>query len=397
MTVRMLDHRRCTLMIPVVAVLNTLAVLHSIAPAQTMPKDFDALRDTSKIELLMLKLEQREEAVRNVKARFVTLMYNVELSEGKTGARLSDNHKLGSDNRYDCELARRDGNYRMSIAWFVPEQPDRPTLKAITSMDVKSGVSRSIATRPESPQVYGAIDTIPDSMIEAGRFFYWFADSFHKEVEEYPILYLLKKRDLVRYGGLSEQGLVRISITESEPRNDFHDTREVLLDPEKGYLPVRIHRRWEFRDKPDNGVSSFSDQTTQVAETKELNGVWFPTHIVKTVFGRWSSSEGFASVYDTSVEEITLGDVTPADLEVHFPEDAKVHDKIRGQWHVVRDGTLQGAEPLGLEPQEIELAGEIAPSTDWLRTVGYVVVGTGLLLLFMSVVRGYRRKKRGSV
>lgn len=333
---RIKDYRKlCILLILLVAGFVTLGCTRAAAGEAISASDFKSLPDNDKLRVLVKALQEREKATANIKASFVTRFYNVEFSNGKFGKKLGREHPCGQiDCRYECELARKDGDYRMKVLWYVMEEPDRPTATVQTWMDTKSGVAKSIAECLGNSRVYGTIDTKPNGIIDAGEFFYWFDDAFGKS-EDHPITFLLEKRDLIKFEGANKDGLVEISVSKHDVKRNYVDVQEFSLDPQKGFLPVRIHRYWEYGDKLKDGVPFFSNQTTQIIETEEIGGVWFPSHWTKHIVGRSSTAKGFASVHDTTVGKIVLGKVTDTDFELAFPAGTHVNDMIRGGWHVV--------------------------------------------------------------
>jgi hypothetical protein len=321
MSYRFTRQMRRSVHIAVIAMV-VLETAQGLSQAQMTAKEFDALPDADKRTVLVRTLQERERAVRNLQAPSVTRLYTVDYRDGKTGAFRKD---LG---RWVCELRRKDGNHWASIDWFLPEdEPDRPTAKVVTTMDAKSGVARSVAEHRQMKGVYGAIATQEDRMIQNAGFHYWFDATFDKP-QEFPISFLLKHQEAIKFEGLSRDGQeIQISLLfETSDGTPYEDSRTVWIDPQRGFMPVRMHRRWEY----DTPGRLRQETDTEVKKMEQVDGVWFPTHFTQTCVSGGSAEAGYAGVYETTVGEIRLGAMTDDDLHVHFADGVEVHDKIKG-------------------------------------------------------------------
>lgn len=374
-TVKVTSRRRVCRTVLIAAIATAvLETAQGPCHAQMTAQEFGALPDADKRTVLVNSLQARERAVQNLQASSATRVYNVEYRDGKTGSFLGD--VVG---RYVCELRRKDGSHWASIDWFIPSKPDRPNQKVITSLDAKSGVARSVAEQDAMKGVYGAIDTKEDVLIQANRFHYWFDANFEKP-QSFPISFLLKHRDAVKFEGVSDDGeLIRISLhVETNEGTPYKDVRTVWMDPQKGFLPVRMHWRWEYDSRP------LLDQNMDVAvlKTEQVDGVWFPTHFTETCTDSKSIAKGYAGVYETTVSKIRLGAMTDDDLQVRFTHGTEVQDRIKGAWFVANDATQSAPPP----------AKPVAPvsTRKWLIVANLVAV---LAVAGFLVLRSRRRTK----
>lgn len=351
-----------------------LEMARGLSQAQMTAKEFDALPDTDKRVVLVSSLEERERSVRNLQAQSTTHLYNVRYRNGKTGPLVKD---LG---RYVCELRRKDGNHWASIDWFLPEDPDHPNVKVITSMDAKSGVSKSVAQHVKMDGVYGAIATEEDIMIKSGHFHYWF-DALFDMAEEFPISFLLKHQEAVKFEGLSgDSQEIKITLHVEVPERQFQDTRTVWIAPQRGFMPVRMHRRWEYKATAPGRTPLYTETDSEVKKMEQVDGVWFPTHFTDTSIGRLSVAEGYASVFETTVGRIKLGAITDDDLKVNFGDKVQVQDRIKGVWFTA-DKATQSAPSFK--------AGATGEARKWLITVNLFAI---LAFTAFAALRKRRRK-----
>ncbi len=362
---------RCRESLPTLAAIAFvfLSSNRGICQIEMTAREFNELTDTDKRTVLVRTLEERERAVKNLRASSVTHVYNVEYRDGKTGAVVDDM------SRYVCELRRKDGNHWASIDWFLTKNPDRPNQKVITSKNIKDGLAKSVAEQDTLKGVYGAIATEEDLMIRTGRFHYWFDASFDKP-REFPISFLLKHKDTIQFQGLEEgDQLIKISL-DIQTRNGtpFQESRTLWLDPQKGLMPLKMHWRWEYETVPP----LYSEIETEIKELVQVQGVWLPVHFVETVIGRVSVADGYATVYETTASGIELGTMTDEDLDIRFPDGTEVEDRIKGAWFVAG--------------QSVQSAPSPAPKTS--RMASRWIVIANLVVLTVVAVAAWMSKRR---
>jgi hypothetical protein len=325
-----------------VAATFVCAVTAEPLPAQMTAQEFSVLPEPDQRSILVASLQQWQQATRNMQAKFETRVYNVEYQDGVTGDFKED------VSRYVCELRRKEGRHWASIAWFLPgDDPGAPLAQVVTSMDTEAGVARSIAEHRQMKGVYGAINTKEDNMIGTGRLHYWFDARFGK-AREFPIMFLLEHQNSIRFEGTSDDGqsVVISLLYESTSGTPFQDLRTVWLDPQRGFMPVRMHRRWEYDVSPRPAFYQIWD--VEVTKMRQIDEIWFPVHFTETATSSGSIKDGYAGVYETTVDLIHLGKMTDADLSVEFPEGVQVHDRIKGV-RFVADALTQSAPLTGVD------------------------------------------------
>lgn len=346
-----------------------LIVLHTSVGscrAQMTAQEFNAMSDADKRTILVNTLQDRERAVGNLRATSVTRLSNVVYRDGKLRSVLKD------VSRYDCELRRGKKGHWASINWFLSDILDRPTQEVITSLDVMSGVARSTAKQDGLKGIYGAIDNKEDMLIRASRFNYWFDANFEPP-QNFPISFLLKHQDAIKFDSPEKSSPeIRVSLhVKTDEGTPYQDTRTVWLDPRRGFMPVRMHWRWQYDSKPPLD----QDMVTEIKKLELVGGFWFPTHFTETCVCKKSIEEGYATVYETTVGKISLGTITENDLVVHFPVETEVHDRLKGVRFRANDATqaapLVSAREASKRPRQWLLV---------VTLVGLIVVSAILLL-----------------
>lgn len=357
-----------------VLVMIVLGVTPGASLAQITAQEFNALPDADKRTVLVSSLEERERSVRNLRATSVTRIGSVAYRDGTPRSAFEE---FG---RYDCELRRGKGGHWAKVNWFLTEQPDRPVQQVITSLNINSGIARSIAKQDRINGVHGAISTKEDSLIKAGRFFYWFGGTFDSP-REFLLSFLLQHQQQLKFEGIEENGQeIRVSLEVETNRGTPHkDTRTIWIDPRRGFMPVRMHWYWKF-DTPPPILDQ--NMVTEVKKMEQVNGVWIPTHFTETCTCEKSIVEGYATVYETTVSNISLGTVTEEDLYVSFPNGTEVHDRLKGVRFRAGESTQTAPEPG---------SAAISQSRTWLVTVNLVTI---VLLSAAILFSKYRKRAR---
>ncbi|MCP4675116.1 MAG: hypothetical protein GY854_06345 [Deltaproteobacteria bacterium] len=377
------------LRIPPIAALLVAVALNPNALAQMTAQEFDALPTEDKRTVLVSALQKRDEAVRNVRATSVTRTYIVAFRDGVVGNPI-EGRDLGRD---ECELRRDGGTYWANVKWIRPEDTKTPILQAKLSRDPEAGTTRSIARHGIASGAYGAISPREDKMLQSAEFLYWFDMTFDNE-DRFPIKFMLNHKDAIVFDGLTEDGTqVKLSLVVKSPCGTKTYTRAMRVDPQKGFMPTWIHRRRERRAAPYLDAT-FSEFDLTVEELKEIDGVWFPVRFRTVGSCTPSVKKGEACVFETEASEIDLGSVKPADMEIVFPDDMKVHDLFTGKWtlagaEIDPNAPTKPAEPIApLEPIEVSTG---QSRIVWL--IGIVVACVGAILLVVSM--RHRRSSPG--
>jgi len=283
---------------------------------------FNRLSRQDKLATVMSVYAQRARATANIEATSVTHVYNVHFVDGKPG-------KLKEDiARYVCRLRRADEVQWACVDWYRPKMPDRATNSVVTVIDRQAGIARSFATHVDLKRVYGSIDTHEDPITINARFHHWFDVGRLEPNEFFPLWYLMNHQRSLQFDPPDNEHEVRVSADAvKEEAEVVH--RTFWLDPTRGYLPMRICRKFEI------GAARWIQYDTEVTETKQVDGVWFPVHILETMTSHKSQTRGWVTIIETTVDGIKLGTVKKQDLKVVSPIGASVDDRLKGKRFIV--------------------------------------------------------------
>jgi hypothetical protein len=337
-------------------------------------EDFLALSDAERRALIQVALAERAVAMRNVQVNVVSISYNVAYKNGSLGASIKEN------GRFEADFSMLGGDYRAVIAWFVPEDKDRPSMRCETAMYRGEGVSRSLAEHGKLKGVYGAIDTKADAFLDNIGFLRWFDGTFRD-----PSFFVFQQLaalcdDLEFDATASTDNAVNAVLVFPDAKFDLVNRWEMLLSPSRGFLPVRL-RQQVFRGKSVSKEAVLvEDAVEEVVDSRLIEGVWFPWQTKTIVTGPLAEKVGFTTIRESTVGKIEVGRLQAADLAVEFPNGTEVHDRIRGEWFQV------GAPSPGTHPP--------ASSRNTWLIIGLNVTAVGLILFIFALFR--RRKLKAS-
>jgi len=236
----------------------------------------------------------------------------------------------------------------------------------------REGIGKSTVRFKGNDRTSGRIDTVHDIAEEDNRLAYWL-DGKHVPWGEYLFRFLVDHKDHYTIEAPVEQTMVRLTVPWQTMYNSKPwGTREFILDPSKGFLPIRGKGRWET-DKLTIGKTVWRTEEFEVGASQLVGDVWMPM-MLKEIIASSSGRPNQCAVLETKVTKIEWGTVEPKDLEVSFPPGMKIVDAIKGETYVV---DANG------EPTQVErVVGVEAPPpltkatrTNWLS----ILIGVGLL------------------
>lgn len=236
-----------------------------------------------------------------------------------------------------CREWRLGNSYRMDSDMFRPQ--DKQASQWVSDgFDGKKRVSRSKFT--DKTRKYGRIDTIHDSLLRDNHFLFWLSGEYPSQ-ENYLFQDIIKHKDDFDIQSPVEDKLVQLTI-DYQPgwTRKPGGKRVFLLDPNKGFLPVRGISRWEAMPA-NGGQRQWRIERFVVAESKLVGDVWMPIQLREEILS--SSAPKTIAVHGIKVTRIEQGKVKPADLIVPFTEDMTIVDAIKGVTYV----TDKAGKPVG--------------------------------------------------
>jgi hypothetical protein len=347
--------------------------------------DFGALTAVDQRLLLAAAFERRLEHAKNLFYESTTRIRNHEYRDGAVGKAVEPGR---SDRFRHWTLGR---SYRMEYDRFEEWSDGEPGLFASSHFNASDGTVRGVARIPNRNRVYGRIGVDRDPPTEANRFDYWL-DGEHNGMAEYLFRYLVDHREEYTVEVPFEVDKIRLTVP-WQPRssNKPLGTREFVLDPLKGFLPVRGFARRE--EKLRTGIVRWRTEEFIVEESRLVGDVWMPSKL-KELIGGSVLGPNVVNVYNTEIHRIEAGTVKPEDLEIHFPVGTEVIDAIKGL-HYFTDASGNPSGPVEKEVGGVFL-NEIPvpvmkppfPYGRWLFIAGAVVVVGGLAMHLVRRSRG---------
>ncbi|MGO9112544.1 MAG: M56 family metallopeptidase [Thermoguttaceae bacterium] len=325
---------------------NQPAKPETLQPVSIPAEDFSRLSAADQRSLLVHVFQRRLEQSHN-------LYYEVEESW-----KFYENHngELGTPRKDNPESRCRYRHWRLRDSFRVDqkryENPNdaEPSYCSSCGLNSAEGVARNtgIDLRGKTPP-HGQVQyPYPDDCSD--RYIYWFD---RKDPRPNPILgeylfpYLISHQEQFDIKSPIAGGKVQLTV----PWQPWWTTkpggkREYILDPEKGFLPVRCDSRWDdatlVRGKPQWRIEKLA-----VGESRLVGDVWMPTKLTdETIVSHMSD---MIAVCEMKVSRVEPGTVRPGDLFVPFTGGMQIHDTIEGVTYVT-DAAGNAAAPIKLEP-----------------------------------------------
>ena len=318
-------------------------------------------------DVLRQVLEDRQEKLRNVSVTTLTRVYNAKSTHGEIGETV---HEVM---RQRDEFYKLGPSYRLEFTLTRPGDP--PLYTSVSGYDSETGVSKMYIDHRDRTQRTARVGRQQDSVLGLYRYGRMLTGTVGERKRSYvsELLALWAKVSAIN---VDVDGEVRVETTQ-----EFSKSRVISnywFDSSQGYLLTRYEskRRWRSKGKEEFGTDGrFRDRYLKVLETKMASGLWLPMRFT-CVNEIHTLEDGVATVYDTEVESISLGDVTKSDLEVDFGRGTQVVDMLKSTVYVVGVPTTSPAE----EPAEVKRGG-------W-----WGLIGLNVALLCAYLI--YRSKSR---
>jgi hypothetical protein len=241
-------------------------------------------------------------------------------------------------------------------------------------------------------RAFGRIDTQQDTLT-LDRYIFWL-DGVYPDEETYLFRYLLRCAPELEIKVPVADGKVQL-VVGWKPGKPIYakrpGKRTLLLDPQRGFLPVRVESR------VDDGVDEHGKHlwwagTLTVDQSKLVGDVWMPT-IVTDRTSSCALPEVLSCVV-FRVSQIEQGRVKPADLEVPFTKGMQVVDAIKDVTYF----TDEKGNPLGKITPLRGSPGAAVPlkaSKSWIWRWSIGLVGLGFVLTCAALLRFRGRKAKG--
>jgi len=295
------------------------APVHGFLKADEFDR-FSQMSDKEKVNYLYLVFETRIKHAANLSYRLESSMggrrFNVPNTDTIDLYRVFEHRVL--NNSYTMRIdAPSSGDYHQMVSIFF---------------DGREGITKNYVNTPDNvaDTFFGRIDTSEDPMIRENRYTAWLSGNFLTEFhgEDYFIFSCLMQHKEQWEIELDAAGR-RVKLTSPYPErfvaDSFDGTRKLILDPQKGFMPLSGEFRWEATW---NDRNRWSEERFVVEESLLVDGVWMPIRMLIRL--RSSFHPEIETFFRMSISDITHGQVSEADMFLRFPEGTSVVDAIAG-------------------------------------------------------------------
>ena len=306
--------------------------------------------------------------------------------------------------RTEGKMVRREGQTQVFSYWQLGDdyklvqesfQEDKSRIhKTSAEWNAQDGVYKNMYEQDGLNRTFGRVDTEKNgSVMLNDDYAFWLSAGSTEMKDISPRYYLfplfLEFQDTWNITTSAENKTVEISFTYDPWPNRTYDTKEgilsALLDPEKGYMPVRISIQQNFT----LGGNHWTESVVTVQESQLVRDMWMPMVLVKRTGSDVLQKQ--VTILTTTIDRIEQGNVTPADVKITFPEGCEITDAISGDAYTI------GADGKPIESTIVPLYGtdEISLPPEKRSVTGYII--TLISILLVACIFGYihfRKKQR---
>lgn len=253
--------------------------------------------------------------------------------------------------RYEFDFRMIGESFRFeSSTWRDGQPQDRPGLTEVSGYDARLGrqtsygmtadmLAQGVAHARISPlQHEGAFPKVD----QFGKFF----SGKQLESHRFYLPFLLQRRDLATLESNGGDGLLHVNLAR-HATGDYVDagSTKYTFDPSKNFLLMKVEDSYRIGKAHMEHVVCV-DEAVKVDEE-----IWAPRKLTDVGVMHGVHAPGTGGVYRVTVENIRVGALQPADLNVELPETVRfVDDKLsRVQFQVAPDGRRHSFSAVGLD------------------------------------------------
>ena len=242
--------------------------------------------------------------------------------------------KQDMGNRWQFRHWRLGDSFRMDIDWFEKPTDAKPSHRSSCALNADEGVARNASPSRDGKQPPHGQVQYPFDASSSNPYVYWFDHmdpTADRALGDYLFPYLIRHQDQFDIKAPIAGDKVQLTVPwQPSWAKKPGGKREYLLDPQKGFLPIRCQSRWDDVTSP--GKPQWRVESFVVHESRLVGDVWMPTKLTDETIV--SHMPNFISVCEVKVPRIESGDVEPSDLFVPFTEGMQVQDTIEGVTYV---------------------------------------------------------------
>jgi hypothetical protein len=241
--------------------------------------------------------------------------HEIQVAEGNqsTTWKLGDSYKLQNDRFNNAET--------------------KPMWRVTANYESDQGVAKSLSEVGKVDLSNAVISAADENIVYLNKVAYQLGGSVTHSFPDYIPTFsqhiLDHRKDMaVKVEKVENAELVVVTLPDvyGAPSTPPRGTRSLWLDPSKGWMIVRM-QSGRGEEGATNGY--WMRDELNVLESKRFGNVWFPTRISESVRASNAETPGTASVWETDVQDVSVGNVTKKDLLISFPPGTFVHDRIQ--------------------------------------------------------------------
>ena len=294
-------------------------------PVSMSAEEFGRLSDAEQRALLRRVFERRMEHAENLYYETDAVFTGYETKGGDSERTVK--FRFGRNRRHWVLGA----SFRMDMGFDPILTDNEPARGSSQGVNAVEGVGRLTSAspdgnRPPTGQVTYASDP-PDGI----PYLYWLSSRKHPHGYSLPdqrlFPYLLEHVNEFKITPLVPDDKVRITFPwQPAWARQVGGTREYLLDPRKGFVPIRCDSRYD--DPPGTDRPSWREEHFVVEESRLVGDVWMPIKLTQEIGA--STVPNLVNVDKVVVSRIEQGTVRPSDIDVPFTEGMQIVDTIEG-------------------------------------------------------------------
>ncbi len=308
-------------------------------PVSMTAEEFGALSAEEQRKLLVDAFQRRLQHAENLHYEGELIQKVHENRDGKPGrpVKIPGPYPLGL--RRVIRYWQLGDSFRKDIERYKLPSNAEPDSWSFCGVDAQEGLGRTTSFSKEiKPSLQGQVQYPFKPPCRPCRWGYdfWIQSIPNKGkgtgFNEKCLFYqLLKLKDHYQIEAPVAGGKIRLTVPWQFPQeNDSGGRRVFLLDPRKGFLPVRYEGRqnWQLT----NGQKLWMEERFTVEESRLVGDVWMPIKMTETRSSSPSRDQPDRIAVDkTTVTKIEQGQLTRADIKAPpFPEGMLVQDTVEG-------------------------------------------------------------------
>ncbi|HUT90393.1 MAG TPA: M56 family metallopeptidase, partial [Thermoguttaceae bacterium] len=314
----------------------------ALQPVSMSAEEFGQLPKADQRALLVRVFRRRLEHSEHLHYELEQVVRRYENRDGEPGKPLED----GTAGRWQYRHWRLGDSFRMDVNAY--RNLTDADFASCISMGVngEEGVGRNTTIRMDGSKPPSGQVRYPFHPSGGDRYLRWLDSPKDPELGQHFFPYLLNRKGEFDIEAPVAGDKVRLSVPwQPEWAAAPGGSRVYLLDPQKGFLPVRCDSRYD--DPPTKPRPRWRVEKFVVEEARLVGDVWMPIKLTEQVAA--STVPDMIAVYETTVSRIECGTVRPADVVVPFIEGMKVVDTIEGVTYVA-DAQGNPAGPVKAAP-----------------------------------------------